>query len=66
MTLKEYRERAGLKQIDVAKKLDVDQSTVSGWESGRAVPFKKYHKRIARLYGATVEELFENRRNGEA
>ena len=59
MTLRDIRKEAGLRQEDVAKKLDVDQSTVSFWESGRCNPSRKYHKKLAKLYGCTVEELFE-------
>ena len=58
MTLRDIRKEAGLRQEDVAKKLDVDQSTVSFWESGRYKPSRKYHKKLAKLYGCTVEELF--------
>ena len=57
MTLKELRENSGLRQVDVADKLDVDQAAVSRWESGKTRPSRKYHPRIARLYGCTVDEL---------
>ena len=57
MTLKEFRENSGLRQVDVADKLDVDQAAVSHWESGKTRPSRKYHARIAKLYGCTVDEL---------
>lgn len=60
MSLREYREKAGLRQIDVAKKMNVDQAAVSKWESGENRISKKYHKRLARLYGITVEQLLAN------
>ena len=59
MTLEERRFAAGLRQVDVAKKLDVTQSAVSRWESGVANPLMKYRKKLARLYGCTVDELLE-------
>lgn len=59
MTLEERRLAAGLRQEDVAKKLDVTQSAVSRWESGAANPLMKYRKRLARLYGCKVDELLE-------
>lgn len=59
MTLKERRLAAGLRQVDVAKKLDVDQAAVSYWESGKWKPARKYRKKLAKLYGTTVNELFE-------
>lgn len=58
MSLRDVRKKSGLRQEDVAKKLDVDQSTVSFWESGRFKPSRKYRKKLAKLYGLTVEELF--------
>ena len=57
MTLKERRVLAGLRQIDAAKKLDVDQAAVSKWESGETRPSRKYHKKLAKLYGCSVEEI---------
>lgn len=59
MTLRERRVHAGLRQIDVAKKLNVDQAAVSHWESGRRGISRKYHKKLAKMYGCTVEELFK-------
>lgn len=60
-TLKELRQSAGLRQEDVAKKLDVDQTAVSNWERGKNKPCTKYHKKLAKLYGCTVEQLLEER-----
>ena len=55
--MRELRLTAGLRQIDVAKKMDVDQAAVSKWESGENKPSRKYHKKLAKLYGVTLEEL---------
>ena len=57
MRIRFFRERAGLRQADVAKKLDVDQTAVSNWELGKTKPLRKYHKKLAKLFGCTVEEL---------
>lgn len=57
MTLKELRETAGLRQEDVAKKLNVDQAAVSNWERGITAISRKYHKPLAKLYDVTVEDL---------
>ena len=57
--MRDRRIAAGLRQVDVAKRMDVDQGAVSKWESGETRPSRKYHKKLARLYGCTVEELFE-------
>ena len=61
MKLREYRERAGLRQVDVAKKMNVDQAAVSKWESGENGVSRKYHKKLAKLYGVTVDELLSDR-----
>ena len=60
MRLREYRERVGLRQIDVAKRMNVDQAAVSKWESGENRISRKYHKKLAKLYGVTVDELLSD------
>lgn len=59
MELKELRKRVHLRQIDVARKLNVDQAAVSKWENGVNPPLPKYRKRLAKLYGVTVDELLK-------
>ena len=60
MTLKELRKQANLTQEDVGKKLNVDQAAISKWESGNTKPSRKYHKKLAKLYGVTVDELLSD------
>lgn len=57
MTLRDMRYHALLKQEEVAKKLNVDQSAISNWERGTARPCRKYHKKLARLYGVSPEAI---------
>lgn len=57
LNIRIYREAAGLRQSDLAKKLDVDQTAVSNWELGKSKPLRKYHKKLAKLLGCTVDEL---------
>lgn len=57
MTLKELRKRSGLTQAQVGEKLNVNQSAVSWWETGKWPPLRKYHKKLAKIYGVTVDEL---------
>lgn len=59
MTLKEFRARAGLRQEDVAKKIDVSIIAVSNWELGKNGIARKYKKKLVRLYGCTPQELDE-------
>ena len=57
--LKELRLKAGRTQASVAESMEVTQSAVSYWESGKVSPLKKYQKRLAQIYGVTEEELME-------
>ena len=57
MTLKELRLAAGLQQSDVAKKLNVTISAVSNWELGKNAILRKYHKKLAKLYGVTEDDI---------
>jgi len=66
MSFKECRERAGLKQSEVSKYLNLTQSAVSLWEIGENFPKVDLLPRIARLYGCTIEDLLKNEtQNGE-
>ena len=57
MTLRNLRLRAELNQEEVAKKMNVDQATVSNWELGKHGIPRKHHTKLAKLYGCTVEQL---------
>lgn len=59
MNIKNLRLKAGMTQADLAKKLDVDQTAVSRWESGQNKPLRKIHKKLARVLGCTVDELMQ-------
>lgn len=52
-----YRKQAGIKQKELAKKLNVDQGAISHWENGRNKPSQKYIKKLCRIFGCTAEEL---------
>lgn len=59
MKIRELRLRAGMTQAQLAKKMNVDQSAVSRWESGDTEPLKKIRKKLAKVLGCTVEDLTE-------
>lgn len=59
MKIKEFRIRAGMTQAQLAKKMNVDQSAVSLWESGKTAPMRKLHKKLAKVLDCTVEELLQ-------
>ena len=56
--LRELRVAAGLSQAEVAKRLDVKQSTVSLWESGERAPSLNQLPAIAYALGVNEAEKF--------
>ena len=56
--IREYRERAGLTQAELAAKVGVRRETLLHLESGKYNPSLKLAMDLAKLFGVTVEELF--------
>mgnify|MGYP002795553310 CR=1 FL=1 len=67
MRFKEFREKAGLSQREVGKKLGVSDSAVCLWEreQGGSFPRASMLPEIAKLYGVTVDELLSNEQDAE-
>ncbi len=57
---KMLRIKAHLSQRDVAKKLNVGKSAVSMWETGVRIPRSNKLKKIAGLFGVTVDFLLDD------
>ena len=55
--LKKLRTQKGLTQLELAKKLDKDYSTVGKWELGQRSPAMLDILKIADIFGVNVEEL---------
>jgi len=56
---KEMREKAGLTQEVVSRKLELkDKSTISKWETGKSAPTFEMLPKVAELYGCTIDELY--------
>lgn len=55
--LADLRKRAGYSQLDVSHLLEVDQSAVSHWERKLNGIAYKYKKKLANLYGVSIEEI---------
>lgn len=57
--LKLIRLQSGLSQSDVARKIKLAQSRLSVFENGQFSPSQKQKRKLAKVFGLSVEELFE-------
>ena len=53
------RKRRGMSQEEVAEKLGISRQTVSKWETDETLPDIRQSKRLAVLYGLSLDELVE-------
>lgn len=53
------RKQSGMSQEAVAEKLGVSRQTVSKWETEETLPDIRQAKRLAMLYGLTLDELID-------
>lgn len=56
--IREYREKAGLKQAELAELVNARRETIVHLESGKYNPSLKLAMDIAKVFGVTVEDLF--------
>ena len=56
--VKEYRERVGYKQSELAEMVGARRETIVHSENGRYNPSLKLAMDIAKVFGVTVEDLF--------
>ena len=57
--IKEYREKAGLKQSELAELVSARRETIVHLENGRYNTSLKLAMDIAKVFHVTVEDLFE-------
>ncbi len=57
MQIREYRERVGMTQAELAMQLGKTQSAICQWESGVRAPRPAMLLRLADVLGCTVDEL---------
>lgn len=53
------RKKKGLSQESVAEKLGVSRQTISKWETDETLPDIRQSKKLATLYGLSLDELIE-------
>ena len=54
-TIKELRERAGLSQAALAKKVGDTRSAVNAWEMGLSIPTTQYVAELAQLFHVSAD-----------
>lgn len=64
--LAEARKKANIRQTELAEKMQVNQSTISMWESGAASPKADRLPKLASILGCTIDALFGSTDGEEA
>ena len=59
MAIRIFRKKSNMTQAAVADALGVDQTTVSKWEKGEALPRADTLIKLAALFNCTVDELLK-------
>lgn len=55
--IKELRERSGISQSELAKRLNVTRSSVNAWEGGLSAPTAAYLVELAKLFHVSTDYL---------
>ena len=56
--VREYREKSGLSQVELARRARMASPNLSAIECGRLAPWLKVKRKLARALKTTPEELF--------
>lgn len=64
ITIASLRRKCGMKQSDLAKKLNISDKTVSRWENGLGYPEITQFPLLASVFGVTVDFLMTGERKG--
>ncbi len=56
--LKEVREKANLTQEQLANLINVDRSTITKWETGKASPRSDKLSMLAKVLDCRIDDLF--------
>lgn len=55
--IRELRERAGLSQAALAKKIGVTRSAVNAWEMGLSIPTTQYVVELTQLFHVSADHM---------
>lgn len=59
MNIQRLRQRLGISQRTLAQRLQVQQSTVAMWETGKNHPRANMLPRLAKALGCTIDDLYK-------
>lgn len=57
LDIRSFREKAGMTQTELAVNLGVTQAAIAMWETGERKPNIIMLKRIANIFGCTVDDM---------
>ena len=55
--IKSHREKLGVSQLELSKRIGVSHQNINRWESGKAVPNIVFCVKLADFFGITLDEL---------
>lgn len=55
--LTRFRKKAGISQLELAKKINYSNKNISKWENGETIPNVFILKKIATIYGVSVDDF---------
>lgn len=58
--IKLHREKSGLTQQQLAKKLGLYQSTIAMWEAGDRLPRSDKLPELAKVLGCSIDDLYNS------
>lgn len=61
LNIRLYRERANLKQNELADMLHLTQSAIAKWETGEAIPRGDKLPQLAKILNCSIEDLFDDK-----
>lgn len=59
MRIRELRERLGISQAELARRMGVKHTSVIQWETGKAMPAAAKLPKLAEVLGVEIGELFD-------
>lgn len=57
--IREFRKKKKMSQVEVAKRMNLNQHTISQWETEERIPNVKKALKLAEILETTVESLYK-------